>query len=387
MKRYVSVGTAVWSVVLAIIFTFSLTAFALPYFLSDGNIKLNEVMRYIDTYYIADYDKSVLQDAAVKGAIDALPDKWSRYMTKEEYKESLDPTVDDYVGIGVVGLYDTEANAIRVSAVYPDSPASKCGIKHFDLITAVEGTLVSELGLDKSGELIRGKAGTPVNLTYYSISDGSTNTVTITRERVTERHLHYELMDNGIGYIRIEKFSKKVDVQFADAINDLMANGATGLIFDVRFNGGGRIDVMKNMLDPLLPEGKIIEQRDKSGKASVIMSDANELDIPMAVLVNEYSFSAAEFFAAALGEYDKATVVGTRTSGKNYSQNIFPLSDGSALVLSSYHYFTPKGVDLAENGVTPDVVCDVSDEELFTQFYAYSENDKQLTAAIESIVG
>jgi len=395
MKRTVSLWMVVLIVVLTAATTFNLTYMSVWHSFNnrlDGlsereslYVKLAEMQNCIDAYYITDYDTDDLIDGAADGLAQALPDQWSYYMSAEEYTSFMDPTTNDYVGIGVQGMYEEEYAAIRVNEVYPDGPAANAGIRYFDLIIAVDGADVSELGFDESVNRIRGEAGTPVSITYVSVSEGVTKTAELIRAEVTETNLQYELLESGIGYIRVKEFQENVDKQFLDAVNVLMEQGAKGLIFDMRLNGGGRLDVLRNMLDPLLPEGKIIEQRDKMGRSQTLESDAQALDIPMAVLVHAYSYSAAEFFAAALQEYEKAIVVGEPTTGKNYSQSTFELSDGSALIMSTYQYFTPKGVDLAENGVTPDIEIVLTDKELYSLFGTSHGDDRQLQAAVDAL--
>jgi len=348
--------------------------------------KLSEMQSYIDAYYITSYDENTLIDGAAEGYAEALPDQWSYYMNAEEYAEYSDPTTDDYVGIGVQAVYDEYYQAIRINEVYAEGPAAEAGLKYFDMVIAIDGVDVADLGFDESVDRIRGEEGTTVSITYIAALTGETKTVAVERRKVTETNLYYELLDSGIGYIRVKGFQENVDKQFTDAVDELVAGGAKGLVFDMRLNPGGRLDVMKNMLDPLLPEGIIIEQRDKEGRSSVLTSDANELELPMAVLVNEYSYSAAEFFAAALQEYEKAIIVGTKTTGKNYSQNVFLLADGSALVLSTAQYFTPKGVDLGKIGVTPDQEVPVTPEELYGIYYVPHEEDRQLMAAVDALL-
>jgi len=396
MKRKVSLWVVLLCVFLAVATTFNITYITVWHSfnhrltgLSEREAmytKLAEMQNYIDAYYITSFDDAALADGAAAGLAAALPDQWSYYMTAEEYADFSDITLDDYVGIGVQGVFEEEYQAIRVNEVYAEGPAAEAGMRFFDLIIGIDDANVADLGFDESIDRIRGEEGTTVSITFVCAADGETKTVEIKRQKVTETDLHYELMANGLGYIRVRGFNENVDKQFLDAVDDLTAQGAKGLIFDVRLNPGGRLDVLRNMLDPLLPEGTIIESRDKNGRIGTLTSDAAALEIPMAVLVHEYSYSAAEFFAAALQEYDQAIVVGTKTTGKNYSQNTIRLTDGSALVLSTAQYFTPKGVDLAENGVTPDVQVEVSTEELYELFTVPYEDDRQLMSAVDALL-
>ena len=190
------------------------------------------------------------------------------------------------------------------------------------------------------------------------------------------------MLDNNIGYICIERFTDQTDEQFQKALDSVMEQSAEKLIFDLRNNPGGQLTALVHCLDPLLPEGDIISLKNKQGKESKYTSDGEEVNLPMAVIVNEDSYSAAEFFAAALQEYGKAEIVGEKTVGKGYSQQGFPLSNGGCLNLSTNCYYTPKGVSLIGKGVTPDKEVELSEEKT-ERFYVLSDKeDDQLQAAI-----
>jgi carboxyl-terminal processing protease len=193
------------------------------------------------------------------------------------------------------------------------------------------------------------------------------------------------VIGNNVGYLYIDSFETNVEKEFAEKLNGLVDRGVKGLIFDVRFNNGGYVTVMKNMLDLLLPEGTVISMVDKAGDSRELKSDASAIELPMVVITNEYSISAAEFFAAALQEYGVATVVGDKTGGKGYAQTLFELKDGSSLNLSVYKYYTPKGISLVGKGVTPDIEISLSEED-FINFYSLTvEQDTQLQAAIGAV--
>ena len=207
-------------------------------------------------------------------------------------------------------------------------------------------------------------------------------TLSVTRAEYEQIHVTSRMLDNQIGYIRIEKFADNTDEQFDAAVKEMQKQGAASLLFDLRNNPGGQLTALVNCLDTLLPEGKIISLKDKAGKTEKYTSDANAVDLPMAVLVNADSYSAAEFFAAALQEYGKATIVGEKTVGKGYSQQGFELSNGGCLNISTHCYYTPKGVSLIGKGVTPDKQADLSDEKKEHFYVLRDSEDDQLQAAI-----
>ena len=194
------------------------------------------------------------------------------------------------------------------------------------------------------------------------------------------------MLEGNIGFIRIDAFDKGAEQEFETHLQSLVDAGAKALIFDVRVNGGGYADVMSEMLDKLLPKGMIISMTDKNGNTDENYSDDECVGLPMAVLTNRYSISAAEFFAAAIQEYGVGTVVGEKTGGKGYAQTMMPLSDGSALNISTYRYYTPKGNTLAETGVTPDVEVALEEEKLQDFYSLEKEEDTQLQKAIEILL-
>ena len=194
------------------------------------------------------------------------------------------------------------------------------------------------------------------------------------------------MLEGNIGFIRIDAFDKGAEQEFETHLQSLVDAGAKALIFDVRVNGGGYADVMSEMLDKLLPKGMIISMTDKNGNTHENYPDDECVGLPMAVLTNRYSISAAEFFAAAIQEYGVGTVVGEKTGGKGYAQTMMPLSDGSALNISTYRYYTPKASTLPETGVTPDVEVALEEEKLQDFYSLEKEEDTQLQKAIEILL-
>ena len=266
-----------------------------------------------------------------------------------------------------------------------NSPAEKAGLLPGDVITAVEGSSALELGMEETKNRVRGEEETDVTLTI--LRGGEQKDVTITRATIEVEVVSYELLENAIGYIKINNFDSNCARDTLAAIDALREQGAQSLIFDLRFNPGGMKDELLKVLDYLLPEGPLFTSVDYLGNEYTDYSDENSLDMPMAVLVNGDSYSAAEFFAAALQEYNAATVVGTQTCGKGNYQQTFRLSDGSAVAVSTGHYKTPNGVQLTDVGVTPDIVVEVDEETYLNLYYEKVEKaeDAQLQAAISAL--
>ena len=234
-------------------------------------------------------------------------------------------------------------------------------------------------------QLVKGEKGTQVELTLDR--DGETVTVTATRDEIRTYSVTSTMLEGQLGYIKIADFDANVDKEFEQHLDQLLAEGAQGFLFDVRFNPGGYLSVLRAILDRLLPEGIVITTVDKQGNETPYTSDADWIQLPMVVLTNENSISAAEFFAAALQEYEVATVVGAPTSGKGYSQQTFMLSDGSSVHISTTRYYTPKGNSLADTGVTPDISVALDDEALYLLYAGKleQENDAQLQAGISAL--
>ena len=347
--------------------------------------KAAEVQEIIETYFIDDYDEDTLADGAASGMVDATGDEWSYYLSADEvaaYEESM---ANAYVGVGITITEDAEAGGMRVEEVVSGGPAEEAGIRMGDLLLAVEGEDVLPLGIDGTRNLVRGEEGTHVNMHFSR--NGTEYDVSVERRSIETPVVTGELLDENIGYIKIGNFDERSAAETIAFVKDLIGQGAEALLFDVRFNPGGYADELVKVLDYLLPEGDLFRSVDYAGREEVDTSDASCVELPMAVLVNEDSYSAAEFFAAALQEYEWATIVGSQTYGKGNFQTAFYLSDGSMVNLSIGKYYTPGGKSLSETGVTPDVVVDLDDEQYALLYYNALEqaDDPQFQAAIDTL--
>ena len=347
--------------------------------------KAAEVQEIIETYFIDDYDEDTLADGAASGMVDATGDEWSYYLSADEvaaYEESM---ANAYVGVGITITEDAEAGGMRVEEVVSGGPAEEAGIRMGDLLLAVEGEDVLPLGIDGTRNLVRGEEGTHVNMHFSR--NGTEYDVSVERRSIETPVVTGELLDENIGYIKIDNFDERSAAETIAFVKDLIGQGAEALLFDVRFNPGGYADELVKVLDYLLPEGDLFRSVDYAGREEVDTSDASCVVLPMAVFVNEDSYSAAEFFAAALQEYEWATIVGSQTYGKGNFQTAFYLSDGSMVNLSIGKYYTPGGKSLSERGVTPDVVVDLDDEQYALLYYNALEqaDDPQFQAAIDTL--
>ena len=352
---------------------------------NSGN-KLMQLQRIINQCFVGEADMEKAQDAAASAMVYALGDPWSYYIPASEFSAHQEFKDNSTVAIGVnVGTRE-DNTGIDILGVSMGSAADAAGIQPGDILIKVDGQSIVGMTLDQATSLVRGEEGT--ELTVVVLRNGEEKSFTLKRQKVTVAA--GKLLGDNIGLIRINNFNSNCAAETLAAIEQLQKEGATKLIFDVRNNPGGYVSEMLEVLDHLLPEGVLFRQEDYLGNKSEESSDEACLKMPMAVLVNGDSYSAAEFFAAALREYDWATVVGEKTFGKGYYQYTLSLSDGSAVNLSTGKYFTPKGVNLTEaGGLTPDVSVEVSEktaEKIALNAIAF-ENDPQIQAAVAALQG
>jgi len=350
-------------------------------------LKYASVLRVLRTYFVGDVEMASVTDAAMAGAVGGIDDRWSYYMTAEEYADYLDYSANRYQGIGVTIQKDEETGGFRITAVNRDGPAMRAGIVEGDIILAVDGHDVTEGDTADLRARIQADFGQDAILTVQHES-GLTEDVPVSCEEIYSSPVEYEMLDGSTGYIEILNFRESAAQSAIDAVEELIGQGAARLVFDVREDPGGQLTELVALLDYLLPEGEIFIRSDKAGHETVEVSDASCVELPMAVIVNGNSYSAAEFFAAALREYDWATVVGESTTGKSRSQVTVELSDGSAVHISKYSYLTPNRVDLfATGGLMPDVEIALSEED-YEQYVTGGlepADDPQVQAAIEAL--
>ena len=373
------------SYVLVIIATVlgTLTFVQKPDVQSSSGYKLLELENLLLDRFVDGADSTQLQDAAAHAMVGALGDRWSYYIPKDQYAAYLENKNNSYVGIGVT--IEQKEQGYLVVKVSQDGPADIAGILPEDVIVAVDGQSVVGMPVEEGRELVRGPEDTQVSITV--LRDGQELSFTMTRRTVATVVATGVMLEDGIGLVTISNFNANCYNATMHAIEELLKEGATALIFDVRFNGGGYKKEMVNILDDLLPEGVLFRSEYYTGDSSVDKSDADCLEIPMVVLINDQSISAAEFFAAALREYDWAILVGEQTIGKGHYQEAYLLSDGSAVGVSTGRYTTPNGVDLEGVGLTPDIIVEV-DEETYAKIYAGTLDpmeDPQILAAINAL--
>lgn len=331
--------------------------------------KLAEVKEIVDDNYIGDVDDATLTNAAAAALITGTGDRWSYYLTPEDYQAYQMYSANEYAGIGVTLQAGAGSNGLQIVAVAAQSPAEKAGLKVGEAILEVDGQSVSGRTLSDVQAQIRAKVNQTITFTIRG-DDPEPRSVKVDCTVIHTDPVSYEMLDDQIGYIKINNFESGAGAGAIRAVDSLLDDGAKALVFDVRGNPGGKVTELVTILDHILPEGDLFVSVNKSGKETVTTSDNICVKVPMAVLINASSYSAAEYFAAALQEYNWATVVGEATTGKGRSQTTIVLSDGSAVHISSARYLTPNRVDLSEQGgLTPDIkaLAGADDSELDLQ--------------------
>lgn len=345
--------------------------------------KLSQLEYLIEHCFIEDADLGKAEDAAAEAMIDSLGDRWSYYLNAQDFADHKEQVNNAYVGIGVTIAADEDGRGFLILEVEPGSGAQEAGILPGDIIASAQGQSTQGITVSQLKSLVRGPEGTTVELEI--LRGDETIPFQVERRYILTPVVSYRMLDGDIGLIAIHNFDSRSAQESIAAIEALREEGAVALIFDVRNNPGGYATELVELLDYLLPEGELFRTMDYAGKEQVDYSNASFLDMPIAVVCNEDSYSAAEFFPAAIQEYGAGTVVGTPTCGKGYFQYTYELSDGSGVGLSVGKYFTPQGKSLAGVGIQPDILVEVDDETQAAIYYGSlePEEDPQIMAAVE----
>lgn len=324
-----------------------------------GVEKVNLLSDVIDQYYYKDITDEEKMEGIYKGLMSSTNDKYTDYYSPKEFKDLMVTMEGDYGGIGATLSQDKVTKEVSVVEVYEGSPAARAGLERGDIVISVDGHLGTDESLDDFVQRIRGEEGTSIEMVYKR--DDQEHTIEITREEVIVPSVSHRMLDDKIGYIRISSFVNGTQKDFEDALADLQSQGMQGIVFDMRDNGGGMVDSVVAILDDILPAGTVVYTMDKSGKREDYTSDdAKKIDIPVTVLVNESTASAAEIFTGAIRDFNYGTIIGTNTFGKGIVQSTVPLSDGSAVKITVATYYTPSGECIHEKGIKPDIELEFS---------------------------
>ena len=397
MKTYLKI---IFTAVITAIITFSITSVFFTVRQMDVTAnssskslgrKIETVNTYLENNYLYDnVDYKKANDNAVKAYVESLEEPYTHYYTEDEFETYMSRVEESYVGIGVIISADTENDKIVVVSPLKDSPAYKAGIKPGDFITEVDGTRFDASGMDACVAAIKnGKEGDRVKITVER--DGDIKAYDIERAEIVERSVQYEMLDDNIGYISISGFNTNSEgsdestyTEFTEAVESLEEDGMKKLIIDVRDNPGGVLSVVCNIADYILPEGIITYTETRTGIRQEYKSDKQEIDIPMAVLINGSSASASEILAGALKDYKRAEIIGQTSFGKGIVQKVFPFSDGSGMSMTISKYYTPNGISIHEKGIEPDIEVELPEK--YKDSYISDiprKEDTQLNKAIE----
>ncbi len=351
--------------------------------------KLQALEQTIDTYYFLDeVSNEEMQDGIFKGMLESLGDPYSEYYTPEELAEMMEQSEGIYFGIGAYISLDTEKNLPKISGVMEGSPAEEADLRANDLIYEVGGVSTYGLTLTETVSMIKGEEGTEVTLTLIREGESDYLEITLTRRRVEAPTVEYSMLDGRIGYIQVTEFDSVTVNQFSEALYTVKNSAARGIILDLRGNPGGNLDAVVDMCNMILPEGMIVYTEDKYGNREEYTSDGeHELELPLVVLVDMNSASAAEIMAGAIKDHGIGTLVGTTTFGKGIVQQIMSFRDGSAVKLTISAYYTPNGNNIHGIGIEPDVLCEFDGE----AYYGSEDHpDNQLEKAkevLEELIG
>lgn len=362
MNKKISLGLAISLIAIASAVTFIMTSFFSLQSFNEKVVDVNEKakkynsLQLLDTYirdnYYGEINEADLNDGILRGYVDGLGDPYSRYLSEEEYIDEQSENAGEVIGLGLT-LAEDESGYIRIDNVLENSPASDVGIMAGDAIIRIDGIDVIETGFNNAVETLKGSEGTSVKLTIRR--DGIDIDYDFTRRSIVVKSVSGRLIDGYVGYIKIDSFKENTSEQFIEILQRLTSNGARALIFDLRDNSGGLVTALEECLDPLLPEGVIATAEYKDGHTeTLVYSDSSELDMPMVVIVNNETASAAELFAAALRDFGKAKLIGEQTHGKGVMQSTTEFESGGAVVLTVAEYRTAKSECYDGIGLSPD---------------------------------
>ena len=394
--KKISLVLSIFLIVLAVLVTFQTTYIIASV---NYNAKLNEergeLAKYKDIFdmmdifkenYIYDVDSDAINDALLHAYAYYSGDDYAIYYNAEEWADFSAKMSGNSVGIGVY-IVQTD-DGIEIVYVMQSSPAMEAGMKKGDVIVAIDGKRIADVGYNEAVSLVAGTAGTQVTLTVRR--DGAEQDITVTRNNYEAQTVianEYERDGKKIAHINITNFYSVTPKQFKAAVEAALADGCESLIFDVRGNPGGELSAVCSMLDYLLPEGPIVRILRKKDNELVLeqtyKSDASEINVPMVVLANENSASAAELFTSALRDYGKVTIVGTNTYGKGCGQSGFGVGSG-VLMVTSFLYAPPFSDNYDGKGIAPDIAVEIADEYKNRNLMTLNEDeDAQLKAALD----
>lgn len=317
----------------------------------DKLIEMQEIAQY---YYIEDVEANDMIEGAAMGLLTGLDDPYTFYYTPEAYAEYWEDDKGEYAGVGIQITGNYATGLCTISRVFDNGPALEAGVHKGDILYKVEDLYVDAYSLQDAVDIMRGTPGTDVNVTF--LRNGEEISFVLTRAQINVNRVEAMMLDEGIGYIMLYEFMGDCAVKFETALNDLVAQGAKGVIIDLRDNPGGAVDDAKAIGDLFLDKGTLCYLEYRDGTREYYHTKNGKTEVPLVILMNENSASSSEILAGALKDRADATIVGVQSYGKGIVQSLIPLSDdGSGMQLTIAQYFTPNGNKVHKIGITPDV--------------------------------
>lgn len=407
MSRKISIGAAISIAAISAAITVTLTySYAMKSFnakVASVNerqamyTKLSEIDQKARQDYIGKIDETALTDGICTGYLAGLGDSHTQYLSAKKYKAYLNSTDSKNTGVGIRTIQDGDGN-MEVIEVIPGSPAEKYGIKKGDTITQIDGSDVARITYASALNDLDGTAGTQIKFKILrsqkaagaSSGDSFQSVdIAVTRGEYTQQTLESSMINGNAAYVKISQFGANTADDFNNAISSLVHQGAAGIVIDLRNNSGGSMEAAASVLDTLLPAGNTVTSRDKTGKITVeYTSKANEVNLPISVLVNNQTSGAAELFAADIRDFKKGLLVGETTAGDGTKDTAVPLSDGSAMILSTAEYLTPAGKTFDGSGIGVDITKSLTDDQqsLFETNSLAPSADVQVQTAVSALV-
>lgn len=403
MSRKISISAAISVAAISAAVTVTLTySFAMNSFnakVADVNerqamyTKLSEIDRKARQDYVGRIDEKSLTDAICAGYLSGLGDSRSRYLSAKSYKQYRSYTDAQNIGVGIQTVKDKDGN-MEIVAVIPGSPAEKAGLRKGDTVMQIDGREVVRITYAEAVQSLDGAMGSHIsfkilreNRNDKASAPGGVQSlnVAVTRGEYTQQTVESDLINGNVGYLRISRFSQNTPDDFNDAVSNLVNRGVCGLVIDLRGNADGSVEAAASVLDTLLPAGATVSSRGRDGKTTVeYTSKANEISLPMSVLVDSRTSGAAELFAADVRDFKKGLLVGEKTAGDGTKDTAVPLSDGSAIILATAQYLTAGGKTFDGTGVGADISKSLTADEqtLFERNDLSCGNDPQIQTAV-----
>lgn len=326
--------------------------------------ELEEMRQIVNVYYYQEPDEQAMMDGAAMGLLYGLDDPYTFYYDPDSFAEMWEEDEGEYAGIGIQIMANYNTGLCTITRVFLDSPALEVGMRRGDILMRVDELDVTAANLQDAVDIMRGEVGKPVNVQV--LRGDQLLDFTVTRAVVHTTWVNSCMLDNSIGYISLYEFAGDCSSAFAVQLDKLVEEGAEALIIDLRDNPGGWVDDAQRLADLFLPEGTLasLVYRDGTTEYYTTTTDGKENDLPIVVLVNEYSASASEILSGALQDLNRATIVGTQTYGKGVVQYVLPVGErGAGMQLTVAQYFTPNGNEVHKVGITPDVIAEWPEED------------------------